>query len=285
MHIPVLRKEVIEGLDPKKDENFIDGTFHLGGHSELILEKTVPRGKVLGIEIDEEIYRKAKEKFKENNRLILANDSYANLEKIVKENSFEDVDGILLDVGMSSWHIDESKRGFTFQKDEPLNMLFRKEGLTAEEIVNTYSKQDLERIFRDYGEEKKARKIAEVILKERKEKPIRTTFELINVVQKVVQTKKGSPWARVFQALRIEANRELDNLRKVLPQALKILKSGGRLAVISFHSGEDRIVKEFIKINKEKLEVLNKKPIISTKDEIKQNPRSRSAKLRIVIKK
>ena len=149
MHIPVLKKEVIEGLNPKEDENFIDATFHMGGHSQLILEKT--KGKILGIEIDEDIFKKAKEKFKDNKRVVLINDSYVNLEEIVEEIDFKNVNGILFDVGMSSWHIDESKRGFTFKKDEPLNMLFKKEGLSAEEIVNTYTKDELERIFKDYG--------------------------------------------------------------------------------------------------------------------------------------
>ena len=280
MHIPVLKNEVIEGLNPKENENFIDGTFHMGGHSELILKKTKPNGKILGIEIDEDIFKKATDKFKENKRVILVNDSYINLEKIVKNNNFKSIDGILLDVGMSSWHIDESKRGFTFKKDEPLDMLFGKEGIRAEEIINTYTKEGLERILKDYGEEKKARKIAEAIVKARKEKPIKTTFELISVL---AQSHRSLP--QIFQALRIEANKELENIRKVLPQAMNVLESGGRLAVISFHSGEDRIVKQFIKENKEKLEVLNKKPIVPKMEEVRQNPRSRSAKLRIIIKK
>ncbi|MDD4333618.1 MAG: 16S rRNA (cytosine(1402)-N(4))-methyltransferase RsmH [Candidatus Pacebacteria bacterium] len=278
MHVPVLLKEVIEGLALKSNDNFIDGTFHLGGHSEVILKEISPKGKILGIEIDKDIFEKAKEKFKNEKRIFLINDSYANL----KEIDFEEVGGILLDVGMSSWHIDESKRGFTFKKDEPLNMLFSKDGMTAEDILNNYSKQDLERVLSDYGEERKARKIAEAILKQRKEKPIKTTFDLINVV-KVVLANNTHSYPKIFQALRIEANKELDNLRKVLPDALSKLKKGGRLAVISFHSGEDRIVKQFIKENS--LEVLNKKPIVPKAEEVRQNPRARSAKLRIIIKK
>ena len=147
MHIPVLKNEVIQGLNLIENENFIDGSFHMGGHSELILEKTRPNGKVLGIEIDEDVFKKAKDKFKENKRVILVNDSYINLEEIVKNNNFKNVDGILLDVGMSSWHIDESGKGFTFKKDEPLNMLFGKEGIKAEEIVNTYTKEEIERVL------------------------------------------------------------------------------------------------------------------------------------------
>lgn len=278
MHVPVLLKEVIEGLALKSNDNFIDGTFHLGGHSEVILKEISPKGKILGIEIDKDIFEKAKEKFKNEKRIFLINDSYANL----KEIDFEEVGGILLDVGMSSWHIDESKRGFTFKKDEPLNMLFSKDGMTVKDILNNYSKEDLERVLSDYGEERKARKIAEAILKQRKEKPIKTTFDLINVV-KVVLANNTHSYPKIFQALRIEANKELDNLRKVLPDALSKLKKGGRLAVISFHSGEDRIVKQFIKENS--LEVLNKKPIVPKAEEVRQNPRARSAKLRIIIKK
>lgn len=278
MHVPVLLKEVIEGLALKSNDNFIDGTFHLGGHSEVILKEISPKGKILGIEIDKDIFEKAKEKFKNEKRIFLINDSYANL----KEIDFEEVGGILLDVGMSSWHIDESKRGFTFKKDEPLNMLFSKDGMTVEDILSNYSKEDLERVLSDYGEERKARKIAEAILKQRKEKPIKTTFDLINVV-KVVLANNTHSYPKIFQALRIEANKELDNLRKVLPDALSKLKEGGRLAVISFHSGEDRIVKQFIKENS--LEVLNKKPIVPKAEEVRQNPRARSAKLRIIIKK
>ncbi|MDD4661769.1 MAG: 16S rRNA (cytosine(1402)-N(4))-methyltransferase RsmH [Candidatus Pacebacteria bacterium] len=284
MHVPVLLKEVIEGLALSENDNFIDGTFHLGGHSEVILEEIKPKGKVLGIEIDESIFKKAKEKFDKNKRVFLVNDSYVNLKNIVFKNNFNDVSGILLDVGMSSWHIDESNRGFTFQKDEPLNMLFSKEGIPVEDILNNYPKEELERVLRDYGEEKKARKIAEAILKQRKEKPIKTTFDLINII-KVVLAQNTHSYPKIFQAFRIEANKELENLRKVLPQALEILKKGGRLAVISFHSGEDRIVKQFIKENKTCLEIVNKKPIVPTIEEIKQNPRSRSAKLRIIIKK
>lgn len=284
MHIPVLLKEVVEGLALKKNDNFVDGTFHLGGHSEVILNDIAPEGKILGIEIDEDVFKKAEEKFNKNKRIILVNDSYVNLEDIIFKKNFKNVSGILLDVGMSSWHIDESNKGFTFQRDEPLNMLFGKEGVPVEDIINNYSKEELERVLRDFGEEKKARKIAEAILKQRKEKPIRTTFDLINVV-KVVLAQNTHSYPKIFQAFRIEANKELENLRKVLPQALKVLKKGGRLAVISFHSGEDRIVKQFIKENKDYLEVVNKKPIVPTNEEMRANSRSRSAKLRIIIKK
>lgn len=275
MHIPVLKDEVLKGLDIQENDNFIDATFHMGGHSELILQKT--KGKILGIEIDEEVFKKAQKKFKNNERVILVNDSYVHLENIVSESNFKNIKGILFDVGMSSWHIDESKRGFTFQKDEPLNMLFKSQGTSAEEIINKYSKDELEKVFNDY---KEGKKVVKAILKSRKEKKIKTTFELISALDQNYYSL-----AKIFQALRIEANKELDNLKKALPQALNILEKQGRLLVISFHSGEDRIVKEFAKENKEKVIALNKKPIIPKKEEVMQNPRSRSAKLRILIKK
>ncbi|MFA7142115.1 MAG: 16S rRNA (cytosine(1402)-N(4))-methyltransferase RsmH [Candidatus Paceibacterota bacterium] len=275
MHISVLKDEVLKGLDLQENDNFIDATFHMGGHSELILQKT--KGKILGIEIDEEVFKKAQKKFKNNERVILVNDSYAHLENIISESNFKNIKGILFDVGMSSWHIDESKRGFTFQKDEPLNMLFKSQGTSAEEIINKYSKDELEKVFNDYKESKK---VVKAILKSRKEKKIKTTFELISALDQNYYSL-----AKIFQALRIEANKELDNLKKALPQALNVLEKQGRLLVISFHSGEDRIVKEFAKENKEKVIALNKKPIIPKKEEVMQNPRSRSAKLRILIKK
>ncbi len=275
MHISVLKDEVLKGLDLQENDNFIDATFHMGGHSELILQKT--KGKILGIEIDEEVFKKAQKKFKNNERVILVNDSYAHLENIISESNFKNIKGILFDVGMSSWHIDESKRGFTFQKDEPLNMLFKSQGTSAEEIINKYSKDELEKVFNDYKESKK---VVKAILKSRKEKKIKTTFELISALDQNYYSL-----AKIFQALRIEANKELDNLKKALPQALNVLEKQGRLLVISFHSGEDRIVKEFAKENKEKVIALNKKPIIPKKEEVVQNPRSRSAKLRILIKK
>ncbi len=275
MHISVLKDEVLKGLDLQENDNFIDATFHMGGHSELILQKT--KGKILGIEIDEEVFKKAQKKFKNNERVILVNDSYAHLENIISESNFKNIKGILFDVGMSSWHIDESKRGFTFQKDEPLNMLFKSQDTSAEEIINKYSKDELEKVFNDY---KEGKKVVKAILKSRKEKKIKTTFELISALDQNYYSL-----AKIFQALRIEANKELDNLKKALPQALNVLEKQGRLLVISFHSGEDRIVKEFAKENKEKVIALNKKPILPKKEEVVQNPRSRSAKLRILIKK
>jgi 16S rRNA (cytosine1402-N4)-methyltransferase len=280
MHIPVLLKETIEYLDINKNGNYIDCTLNGGGHTKEILKRT--KGKVLGIEIDKEIFEKIKNENIE--RLVPVNDNYANLKNIVKENNFNDVNGILLDVGMSSYHIDQSKKGFSFQKDEPLLMNYSSE-LTAEEIINTYSEKDLERILKEYGEEKFARKISIQIIKDR---PIKTTFQLIETIKKATPGfyHKGRIHfaTRTFQALRIEANKELENLEKVLPQALEVLKKGGILVAISFHSLEDRIIKNFFKDHVKEVKLLTKKPILPDEKEIKSNPRARSAKLRAIKK-
>ena len=274
MHIPVLLNEIIEQIEPNK--NYVDCTLGFGGHSKEILKKNGPNGKVLGIEIDKEIF----EKTIKDERLIAVNDSYVNLEKIVKKHNFKDISGILLDAGMSSYHIDLSGRGFSFNKDEPLLMKYGS-GISAEEIVNEYSEDEIERILREYGEEKFSKKIAKKIVEERKRKRIKSTLQLVEIVRKIVPRSKINPATRTFQAIRIEANKELENLESVLPQALKLLNRGGKLFIISFHSLEDRIVKNFIKNNQLELN----KPIIPSEQEIKLNPRSRSAKLRIILKK
>jgi 16S rRNA (cytosine1402-N4)-methyltransferase len=275
MHIPVLQKEVLEMLSPKPNENFIDCTIGEGGHSLAILEMIKPKGKILGI--DQEIRLKKRDK-----RLILVEDNFANLKSIVDNYKFNNIQGILFDLGMSSWHLEESGRGFSFKRPEPLDMRFSKENpLTAEKIVNYWSKPEIERILREYGEEKKALKIAQKIVE------LRGTFQIKTVPQlvKITDSLGVSP-QRTFQALRIAVNDELNNLKKALPQAKEVLNKGGRLAVISFHSLEDRIVKNFFKdyFQKGQLKILTKKPIIPSDEEIKNNPRSRSAKLRVVEK-
>ena len=296
MHIPVLQNEVLKYLDPKPNQNFIDATIGEGGHSAAILEKNAPKGKVLGIELDPELYEKlqaAKLKVKNEklkNRLILVNDSFVNLKEIVKRERFLAVSGILFDLGMSSWHLEESGRGFSFLKNEPLDMRYSPQNpLTAEKIVNYWSKSEMEKILREYGEERFAKKIAEKIIEARQSKPIKTTSQLVEIIKKAVLSRyrhqKIHFATRTFQALRITVNDELNNLEKALPQTLEILKPGGRLVVISFHSLEDRIVKNFYRDSSpEKLKILTKKPIRPTPEEIKINPRARSAKLRAAIK-
>lgn len=314
LHIPVLKKEVIEILDPKPNENLIDCTIGEGGHTLAILEKNKPEGKVLGIEWDPQLYKKLKEehfKKKLKERLILINDSYTQLKKIVKQKKFEKVQGILFDLGLSSWHLEKSGRGFSFQEDEPLDMRYsvpdfqrpRKfcSELTAEKIINKFSEKEIEEILREYGEERFARIIAREIIKEREKKPIKTTFQLVEVIKKAIPFhhrrrisgrktpgfQRGKHFAtRTFQALRIFVNKELNNLKIVLPQAIEVLKPGGKIVVISFHSLEDRIIKNFFKnqARENYLEILTKKPIRPTKEEIKKNRRSRSAKLRAATK-
>jgi 16S rRNA (cytosine1402-N4)-methyltransferase len=313
VHVPVLPKQVLEYLSPKKNENFIDATIGEGGHATAILEKNKPGGRVLGIEVDKDIYRETKRRMAEfpisnfqfpnrfSSRLVLVNDSYANLKEIVEENSFGLADGILFDLGMSSWHLEESGRGFSFLKDEPLDMRFKTANnvLTAEKIINEWPQKELERIFREYGEERFSRRIAERICEKRKEKPIRTTFQLVEIIRKaaplarrrkkIFRNPGGSGKrfaARAFQALRIAANDELNNFEKVLPQSMEVLDKGGRIVVISFHSIEDRIAKNFLKEESKKglLKILTKKPITAGSGEIKLNPRARSAKLRAAIK-
>jgi 16S rRNA (cytosine1402-N4)-methyltransferase len=288
MHIPVLLKEVLEGLDPKANENFIDCTLNGGGHTQAILEKNKPNGRVLGIEWDKEIYEKIKKKNIE--RLLPINDSYVNLKEIAEENGFEDVSGILFDLGMSSHQIDEGNKGFSFSKNEPLIMAYGNTELTAERILNTYPEAELEKIIREYGEENFSKKIAKKIIETRKKKPIRNTLELVEIIKEATpgwyHHQKTHFATRTFQAVRIETNDELNNMKKALPQALEVLKPGGRLAVISFHSLEDRIVKTFFKDEEKKeiVKIVTKKPIVPADEEINSNPRARSSKLRIIIK-
>ena len=291
MHIPVLLKEVIEYLNPQPNENFIDATIGEGGHSLAILKKIAPQGKVLGVELDSAIYETVKNKLKNEKRLILVNDSYANIKKVVKEKQFQPVNGILFDLGMCSWQIDESKRGFSYLKDEPLDMRFSpKSTLTAAEIVNFWKIEDLERILRDYGEEKYARRIALAIKEDRRKKRIVGTQELVEILKKALPKNYDNyrlhPAVRTFQALRIAVNNELENLKMGLILASEILAPQGKIVVISFHSLEDRIVKFFFLDNAKQntLKILTKKPITSSQEEIKNNIRSRSAKLRAALK-
>jgi len=283
MHIPVLQKEVIQYLNPKPNENFIDCTVGEGGHSSLLLEKIAPHGKVLGIDYQLRL--------KSRDRLILAEDNFANLKEIVQKEDFKNVSGILLDLGLSSWHLEESKRGFSFLRNESLDMRYnRNNPLTAEKIINYWSEADIERIVREYGEEKFSRQIVKAIINARKIRPIQKTLQLAKIIGSAVpgwyKRQKINFATKTFQALRIAVNNELANLEKVLPQAIEILKKEGRLVVISFQSLEDRIVKNFLKqrAGEEKIRILTKKPVSPLFSEIKINPRARSAKLRALKK-
>jgi len=293
MHLPVLKEKVIEYLDPKENENFVDCTFGEGGHTKEILKRNGPKGKVLAIEIDPDLYEKGKkleEKFK--GRLILKNGNFSKLKEIVEKEKFWPVNGILFDLGISSWHLEESCRGFSFKRDEPLIMRYDKDlkALTAIDVLNSFPEREIEKILREFGQEQFAKKIAREIVRERKRKEIETTFQLVEIVKRAVpkwyQRRKIHFATKTFLALRIFVNQELENLKEGLKQALEILESNGRLVVISFHSLEDRIVKEFFKKAKREglIEILTKKPKIPSKEEIQKNKRARSAKLRAAKK-
>lgn len=300
MHIPVLKNEVLKYLDPKPNENFIDCTIDGGGHALAILKMIEPEGKLMGIDRDEEIISQLKSKIRElafETRLILVCDNFVNLKRIVSKKKFKRISGVLFDLGMSSWHLKESGRGFSFTKNEPLIMKYDAQStvnsrqLTAKEIINRWPEKKIVQILREYGEEKFAKRIAKEIVKERKKEPIETTFQLVEIIKKAVpawyQRARIHFATRTFQALRIAVNDELTNLKEALPQALEVLGPKGKIVVISFHSLEDRIAKNFFKAyggQERKLKVLTKKPVRPTKKETRSNPSSRSAKLRAAIK-
>ncbi len=286
-HISVLKDEVVAFLDPKSNENFIDCTTGIGGHSELILKKNKPNGKVLGFEWDEELYRELKEK--ETERFIPVNESYTLLSEVAEEKNFFPVSGVLFDLGFSSFHVDQSKRGFSFSKREMLDMRYNKDNLlTAYEIVNHYKEKDILYILQKWGEEDFAKEITKEIILQRKENPIETTLDLVEVVERAVpriyqKKQKINCSTKTFQALRIAVNGELLGLKATLPQALDVMEKGGRMVIICFHSGEEDVVRDFLR--SANVEILTEKPIRPTEDEIKKNIRSRSAKLYAVVKK
>ena len=294
IHQPVLLKEVLKIFNPKPNQNFIDATLGEGSHSIEILKKTAPKGKILGIEFDSVLIKEAEKNFKKFNlekRVILVNDNFSNLEKIVKKNNFFDFEGILFDLGISKWHFKKSKRGFSFQKNEILDLRINPKFQTLKgfEILNLWQKPEIEKILREFGEIKIAKKIAEEIIKERKIKPIINTFDLIKVLEKFSKFLKRKNQkihfaTKVFMALRIAVNNEIENLKEGLNQAFKVLKVNKKIVVISFHSLEDRIVKNFFKELKQKklVKVLTKKPIVPSIEEIQKNPSARSAKLRAI---
>ncbi|MBI2634950.1 MAG: 16S rRNA (cytosine(1402)-N(4))-methyltransferase RsmH [Parcubacteria group bacterium] len=306
MHTPVLLKEVLEYLNPKPNQNFIDATVGDGGHAKEILKLTAPFGMFLAIDRDIDSIIRARaniEKF--GKRVLFINDSFGNLGKIVKDAGISQVCGILFDFGMSSSQLENSGRGFSFKKDEILDMRFdAKNPLTAEDIINNYGELELLEIFKKWGEEPKARLIAKAIVTERKRKRIKTTGELVKIVESVKRRAgKIHPATLIFQALRIEVNEEFSEIEKALSAVPNVIKHDGRAAFISFHSLEDRIIKNWIKKcaknpppleDKQNLntkgeifqgwgiKILNKKPIVASAEELKNNPRSRSAKLRTI---
>jgi 16S rRNA (cytosine1402-N4)-methyltransferase len=278
-HIPVLLNESIDLLNIKKGKIFVDCTLGGGGHTENIKTQKA-KCKIYGIDMDQEAIEAAKKRLVKFKDIEYVKDNFKNLKKIVKES----VDGILFDLGISSFQIDEAFRGFSLQKDGPLDMrMDHSQKLTAKDIINKLSREDLERIFFEYGEERFSRRIARTIDERRKTKEVKTTFQLKEIVEKAIPTwKKRESVTRIFQALRIAVNQELESLKTALTDAIALLKPGGRIVVISYHSLEDRIVKHtFKKAHQDGiLKILTKKPVRPQTSEIASNPRAKSAKLR-----
>ena len=303
-HISVLLDETIDGLDIKPDGIYVDGTLGGGGHSYEILKRLSPKGRLIGIDQDGEALKAAGERLKEfENQITLVRSNYCEIDKVLKELNVEKVDGILLDIGVSSYQLDNLERGFSYKSDAPLDMrMDTRQELTAADVVNTYSENELFKIIKDYGEDKFAKNIAKHIVLARKEKPLETTKELSEVIKRAipmkVQAKGGHPAKKTFQAIRIEVNQELTVLKESIDKMIDLLKPNGRICIITFHSLEDRIVKTKFRENgnpctcppnfpvcvcgkKSKGKVITRKPIIPSEDEIEENKRAKSSKLRI----
>lgn len=289
VHISVLLKESIEGLNLASGKIFLDGTLGGGGHSREVLRHFDPPVRVIGLDKDPLVIERISLEIPE---IETFNESFANLDRALKHFRIEKVDAILLDLGFSSDQLAEAGRGFSFQRDEPLDMRLSRNGFTAAQILNSWDESAIELILKGFGEERYARRIANEIAKRRISNPFQTTFDLVDAVEKAVpwtyRLGKIHPATRTFQALRIAVNGELEALEEGLEKGFEALNSKGRFAVISFHSLEDRIVKNFFrkKVKAEEAVQVNKggKPIVPTEEEIIKNPRSRSAKLRIIEK-
>ena len=295
VHRSVLLNEIVENLNLKKGSVVVDSTFGGGGHSAEICRRN--KGvKIIAIDQDQSAFKKAEDKFTDLDcDISFVNGNFRNLAEILRSKKVKKVGAVLLDLGLSSDQLENSGRGFSFMKDEPLLMTMkenpRPEDLTAQDVVNTWSEQSLADIIYGYGEEKYSRRIAQAIIEARKKTKIKTTLDLVKIIRESVPSSyaKGriNPATRTFQALRIAVNDELGALESGLKEGFEALKDGGRMAVISFHSLEDRIVKRFYRAKKEAGQaiLINKKPITAGAEELRENPRSRSAKLRILEKK
>lgn len=294
IHKTVLLHESIDGLDIHENDIYLDGTLGSGGHAELALSKVNGKLTVVGLDKDSEALERSRKRLGDSSNIILKEASYGDLDVVLNDLNIKKVNRIMLDLGLSSDQFETSGRGFTFKNDEPLLMTFKKDpkegDLTAHEIVNTWQEENIADIIFGYGEERYSRRIARAIVNYRAKKSIETTGELVEIILQAVPFfyKKGKihPATRTFQSLRIAVNDELNTLKKGLANGFERLEKGGRIAVISFHSLEDRIVKNF---NKEKegtdeAKIITKKPVVASDEEIKENPRSRSAKLRILEK-
>ena len=297
-HYTVMLNEAVDMLECTDGKIYVDCTLGGGGHSELILKRISPNGRLIAFDIDDEAIAHAKERLKGYNNLTIVKSSYTNIKSELKKLGIDKITGgVILDLGASYHQLTKAERGFSFSKDAPLDMRFDMESdFSAYDVVNTYSESELVRIFSEYGEEHFSKRIAKKIVEERAKKKIKTTCELSDIIISATPKVKSHihPATRVFQAIRIEVNNELKNVNIVLHDILDLLSVGGIISVISFHSLEDRIVKRFFKYESQKcrcndmickcppprIELINKKPIEASEWEVKENPPSRSAKLR-----
>lgn len=305
-HVSVLLDECIDALAIKENGIYVDCTLGGAGHSSEIIKKLSEEGRLIGFDQDKDALKAAGERLKEYNNVTYVHSNFYAIYDVLTDLEIEGVDGILMDLGVSSYQLDNGERGFSYMQDAPLDMRMNRENsFSAYELINTYSEDELVRVIRDYGEEKFARRIAGFIVKSREEKSIDTTLELVEIIKSAIPAKARRegphPAKRTFQAIRIEVNKELEIISKTILDGVKKLNKGGRMAIITFHSLEDRIVKntfrdlanpctcpsEFpvcICNKKAEVKLITRKPIEASKEELEFNPRSRSAKLRIVEK-
>lgn len=303
-HVSVLLQETIDGLNVKPDGIYVDGTTGGGGHSYEICKRLGENGRLICIDQDTEALAAAEKRLEPfAGKVTLVKSNYAQMKEVLKQQGIDKIDGIVLDLGVSSYQLDNAERGFSYREDAPLDMrMDREQTLTARDIVNEYPESELYRVIKEYGEERFAKNIARNICKRRQDKPLETTFELVNVIRSSMPAKarngKSHPAKRTFQAIRIECNQELEVLRQALGEMVDLLRDGGRISIITFHSLEDRMVKTSFRRqenpctcppdfpvcvcgNKPKGKVITRKPILPSEEECEQNTRSKSAKLRV----
>ncbi len=298
-HYPVMLKEAVDALECKDGKIYIDATLGAGSYSELILERIMPSGRLISFDIDKEAINFCTEKLKDYKNLTIVNDSYTNIKKYLEKNKINEITGgIVFDLGASTPQLTSKTRGFSFLSDSKLDMRFNQNAdFSAYDVINDYSEHELVRIFSEYGEERFSKRIAKKIVEKRKTMKIETTKNLVDIVFEATPRIKSKihPATRIFQAIRIEVNHELDNIKNTLNEVLTLLSNNAILSIVTFHSLEDRIVKNILKENSRKssvkdgvyeekepiLELVTKKPLTASEDEIKINPPSRSAKLRV----
>lgn len=305
-HVSVLLWECINALDIKPDGVYVDGTMGGAGHSSEIVKRLSDKGTLIGIDQDTDALKASKQRLHNYNNVIYVHNNFTNIEAVLEELNIDKIDGMLMDLGVSSYQLDEAERGFSYMKDAPLDMrMNREKEFSAYNVVNDFSEEELYKIIKNYGEEKFAKRIAKFIVERRIEKPIETTLELVDIIKDAIPAKARRegphPAKRTFQAIRIAVNAELDIIEKAIEDGVNRLNKGGRMAIITFHSLEDRIVKNKFRDltisctcpkdfpicvcgGKQKVKLITRKAIDPTEEEVEANPRSRSAKLRVIEK-